>query len=181
MTIGDKRESRRDPVEAMTEMFDNFQNFARRAEKTEDNSVKYRLNLLWIHATAAILIAPLFAAIGQHGMAGPTFALMRQLPGAPGSIAVVLGTGGFVLGVGCVLRNKKMEIVGLILLAFWYLIIVSTFAGAVVLWYLDGSDPVKIPALYAPVLYLHFAVIMIAHMTNLIRAYRVDERFGPQI
>ncbi len=171
-------EVKRDPVSVMTEMFDSFENFARKAGATEHNAVSYRLNLLWIHATAAILIAPLFAAIGQGGMAGPSFEFMRQIPGAPGSVALILGIGGFILGLGCVLRHKRLEIVGLIGLTCWHLLIVTTFGAAVVGWYLDGSPPTRVPAIYAPVLYAHFAVIMVAHMINLIRAQRVDERYG---
>lgn len=174
------KKPRRDPIEVMSEMFDNFENYARRAEVSEHNSVSYRLNLLWIHATAAILIAPLFAATGRNGMRAPSFQVLLTIPGAPGSIALILGVSGFILGVGCVLRHKKMEIVGLFGLVFWYLIIVFSFGGAVVNWYVAGSSPNAVPSLYAPVLYLHFAVIMVAHMVNLIRARRLDRRFGDE-
>lgn len=169
---------RRDPVEVMTEMFDSFKTYADRSQQSETNSVKYRLNLLWIHATAALLIAPLFAAIGQGGMKGPSFEVMRHIPGAPGSVAVIIGLSGFILGLGCVLRAKKMEIAGLVGLTIWYLLIVTTFGGAVLHWFADGSPKDRVPALYSPVLYGHFAVIMIAHMINLIRARRIDERYG---
>lgn len=177
MALGDGK-TRRDPVEVMSEMFDSFETYARKAEVTEHNSVSYRLNLLWIHATAAILIAPLFAANRANIQISPSFKYLRLIPGAPGSVALILGISGFILGIGCVLRMKKMEIVGLCGLALWYLIIVFSFGGAVVNWYLAGSPVGQSPALYAPVLYLHFAVIMVAHMLNLVRARRVDERFG---
>lgn len=166
----------RDAVDVMSELVDGFQGYVKKSELGESRARDYRSNLLWVHATAAMLIAPLFASIGKQGMSGPTFDIMRLIPGAPMSVATVLGFGGFILGLGCVLRSRKLEIAGLIGLAVWYVLIAVSFGGAVVSWYIDGSPPDRQPSLYSPVLYAHFAIIMAVHMSTLVRAYRDDRK-----
>lgn len=160
-----------DPIEVMTEIVDGFAHYVDSAERQVREGRKYRVNLLWVHAVAALLMAPAFAGLGRSGMVGATWIYLRHVPGAPYSIAICLGIGGLVLGIGCLRLDRKMEAVGLLFLAAFYLTIAVGFGLANVAWY-RGLIPGPKPAPYAPVLYLHLTVIMAVHINTLLRLIR---------
>jgi hypothetical protein len=152
----------------MLDVVNGFEKFVTRASSSEGKSLRYRANLLWVHALAAMTMAPLFSATGKEGMLSPNFEILRQFPGAPVSIAVFLGAGGLVLGLGCVLNVRRMEITGLIaLMGFYLLLAISFLASGIRYFLLDLSGPK--PAIYAPVVYLHLSIIMAVHMSTLVR------------
>lgn len=159
-----------DRADVMADLLDGFTVYVHGAEKGLTNAGKYRSNLLWVHSVAALLIAPLLVATGREGIQGPAFALLRQLPGMPGSVASLIGTGGFVLGVGAILGSRPVQIVGLSLLGVFYATLALGFSGAIWLYFTDGLTAK--PTLYAPVLYLHLTVIMFVHMAGLLRRGR---------
>jgi hypothetical protein len=163
-TGGDKRI---DPVDAMLEVVKGFETFVDRSRVREGRSTRYRANLLWVHALAAMTMAPLFAA-SRAGMNTPNFTFLLMLPGAPLSVALMLGTGGLILGMGCVLDARRLEIAGLIALATFYLTLSMSFAIAAIAFYLSDS-PGPRPAIYSPILYLHMTIIMAVHMSTLVR------------
>ena len=154
-------------ADVMADLLDGFTSYVHGAEKGLRNAGRYRSNLLWVHAVAALLIAPLFAATGRVALADPSFEVLRHIPGTPGSLANIIGLGGFVLGVGGILDDRIVQIIGLTLLGVFYATLAVTFAGAI-LFYLTGQLTVK-PILYQPVLYLHLTVIMIVHVAGLLR------------
>ncbi|MEU3452194.1 hypothetical protein ABZ671_00925 [Micromonospora sp. NPDC006766] len=131
-----------------------------------------RLSLLHLHAAAAAVVAPLFASIGQAGMQGPSWTIIRHIPAAPYSLAVLLGVGGVILGVATWFRHRSAEMVGLGLLLAWYVIIAGSFGGAVLLWLADGSPPGPRPPAYPAGVYAHLAVIMAVHLRTLWRMRR---------
>lgn len=163
---------KRDPIDALSDMVEDFSIYVKGAEVEHRESIRYRLNLLWVHAFFALLIAPLFAL---STLAGGSFAVMRAIPGAPHTLAAFLLVGGMVLGYGCVFRRKMVEIVGLILLAIWYAILALSFLAAIVVYFMDGALAAFPPTYYAPVLYLHLSTIMAVHMSTLARRLRADK------
>lgn len=175
----DDEEQRRELADAaaaldrMTDVVDSFETYVIYAASREEHGTQYRLNLLWIHAFAALLIAPLMSATGRDGMSGPSFVVVRQIPGTPYSLSALLGIGGVILGLGCVFRAKRVEVVGLCLLMIFYLTLAVSFAALPIMWLGDRTS-VK-PPMYAPVVYCHLAVIMSVHMWALV-VRRRDER-----
>ncbi|MFC8617756.1 hypothetical protein ACFT9M_15275 [Micromonospora purpureochromogenes] len=92
------------------------------ARRSESN----RLSLLHLHAAAACYIAPGFALISEAPRQTPTFALVRLIPGAPVSLAVLFGVGGLILGIATIRRRPRWEIAGLSLMLAWYVIVAGT-------------------------------------------------------
>lgn len=158
----------RDPHDLLADLLDQVGGVQRRLRRT----ARYRSDLLWVHTAAALLIAPLMAATGQDGMTGPAWTLTRQLPGAPVSLAALIGVAGFVLGCGQILADRRVQAAGLILLAVFYAVLAVSFAGAVILW--DTGRLAPKPALYTPVLYVHLTVIMLVHIAGRLRPRRQD-------
>lgn len=151
-----------DPVDALVDVVDGFAKYVSESEKSMREAARYRGSLLWVHALAATLMAPLFGYTGRDGMVGPAFAFLRTIPGSPASVAVILGVGGFILGMGSVIGLKRTTIVGLGILAFWYCLVGISFMVPI-FRYAAGLTPAK-PTLYAPVLYLHLTIIMAVHI-----------------
>jgi len=155
-------------VDQMMAVVDDLETYVWTTHWRERNGTRYRLNLLWLHAGAALVMAPLLSATGPDGLTGPSFAFLRELPGTPYSLATILGLGGLVLGWGCIFRHKTTEMVGLALLAVFYLIVGVSFAVPPIEWLIERG-PVKPPS-YSPILYAHLALIMVAHIRGLIFA-----------
>lgn len=162
-----------DAVEQMMEVLDGFEQYVVYAADRDQHGTRYRLNLLWIHAFAALLVAPALSLTGRDGMTGPSFAFLRTLPGTPYSLSTVIGLGGLILGMGCVFRHKIIEQVGLSLLFLFYLCMTISLAVPALDWLVHGG-PVK-PPMYGPVIYLHLTVIMAVHVWALMIRVR-DER-----
>lgn len=168
-----------DAVDVMVEVVDGFAEYVLTTERRDARWVHYRANLLWVHSFAALVMAPLFAAIGEVGMRGTSFAVLRTLPGTPLSLAVVLGVGGLVLGLGCVFVSRRVQIAGLLGLLVFYMTLSISFGAASIQFVANGPIPgaMGVPAYYAPIVYLHISIIMAVHMTTLI-ASRVRSRRG---
>jgi hypothetical protein len=170
MTVA-PRMQQQDPIEMFTDLMDGFTEYVLRTSEQAVESRRYRLNLLWIHSLYALLMGPAFIALGQDGMAGTAWTHLRELPGSPTSIGMLLIVGGFILGVGCIMLNRKIETVGLIFLTAFYLTICVGFGVATVQWYIGAIEGAK-PAPYAPILYAHFTTIMGLHFWTLVKIIR---------
>jgi hypothetical protein len=162
-----------DAVDQMADIVDGFEQYVVRAASREHHGNQYRVNLLWVHAVAALMIAPLLSATGRGGLTGPTFAFLRTLPGTPYSLSTILGTGGFILGIGCVFRHKIIEAVGLVGLLIFYLVLAVSFAVPPLRW-LAHSGSVK-PPFYSPIVYVHLAVVMAMHIYALLVRNRDEQ------
>lgn len=149
-------------VDRMMDVVDGFEAYVVHAADRDRHGTRYRLNLLWIHSFAALIIAPLLSLTGRDGLTGPSFAFLRTLPGTPYSLSALLGFGGFVLGMGCIFRFKRVEQVGLALLMMFYLLL-GVSLTVPPLQYAFGDATIK-PPLYSPVVYAHLAVIMAVHI-----------------
>lgn len=156
-------------VDQMIAVVDDLEMYVWTTHWRDRHGVRYRLNLLWLHALAALLMAPLLSLTGRDGLTGASFAFMRTLPGAPYSLAAALGAGGLILGWGCIFRAKRTEMVGLAVLAVFYLLFAVSFAVPPIQWLCDHGPK---PPMYAPILYLHLTLIMLAHIRGLILARR---------
>lgn len=170
MTVMQQRAA--DPIDAFTDLMDGFSEYIIRAGDQVQHGRQYRLNLLWIHALFALLMGPTFMALGRNGMTSAAWFYLRSVPGAPASIGAVLVVGGFILGTGCVLRNRVVECVGLVAVAAFYLTIAVGFGAANIHWYTSDTPIGPKPASYAPLLYLHLVVIMCLHLWTLIGVIR---------
>lgn len=160
-------------VDEMMTVVDGFEAYVINAAGRDRSGVRYRLNLLWIHAFCALMIAPLMSLTGRDGLNGPSFAFLRTLPGTPYSLSALIGAGGLVLGLGCIFRAKRVESVGLALLMLFYASLSVSFAVPGIQW-LTEMSPVK-PPLYGPVVYGHLTVIMAVHIWALM-VRRREER-----
>lgn len=161
----------RDPIDVMVDIMDGFSEYVLRTEEAVLRGRRYRLNLLWVHAVYALLMGPAFMSLGPAGVASTAFTHLRQIPGSYISVGGTLTVGGFILGIGCILRNRRVEQFGLVLLIGFYFTICVIFSWANIDWYTGRIGGNK-PAPYAPVLYAHLTTIMIIHwwtLRNLLR------------
>jgi hypothetical protein len=160
-----------DPIEFMTEIMDGFSEYVLRTEEAVTEGRRYRLNLLWVHSLYALLMGPAFMALGAQGMAAPQWVLIRQIPGAPVTIGMLLIVGGFVLGVGCINKDRHVESIGLIFLSAFYLLLCVGFTWGLGAWMFGYTHGPK-PAPYAPILYAHLTTIMAIHFWTLRKMLR---------
>lgn len=159
------------PVDRLADLIDALDDHVRAAESTVRRSEGNRIGILYVHALFAVAIGPAFAAIGKHGMAGPIWRAMRDIPGAPYSLGAVMFTGGVILTIATTLRNRAWEIIGLIMLVVWYGTVAVTFGASIALWLVGGRTGTQ-PGFYAPLVYLHFMAIMLVHCWTLRRMMR---------
>ncbi len=163
------------PVDRLADLIDALDDHVHAAERAVRRSEGNRIGILYVHAVYALLIAPAFAAIGEEGMAGPIWAVLRLLPGAPYSLAAVMFTGGVILSVATTLRNRVWELVGLLLLMIWYAVVAGSFGTAMLVWVATGGTGPR-PAPYAPLVYSHFLTIMLVHCWTLRKMIRSSAR-----
>lgn len=161
-------------VDIMIDVVDGLEEYVIISADTETHGTRYRLNLLWIHAIAAVTMAPLLMYTGKDGLNGPSLSFIADLPGSPLSIALMLWVGGLILGMGAVFRAKRTEMVGLCFLATFYILFAVSLAVPPIRW-LAGDGGMK-PAFYAPILYGHMATIMAVHIWGLVMRRRDDAR-----
>lgn len=164
-----------DTIDALARTLDALDDHLRLSDATVRREQRNRLGLLHVHAAAAVVIAPLFAALGPDGMTGATWAVARLIPGAPYTLAALLMVGGVILGTATWYRRVGWELVGLWVLMSWYAIIAVSFGGAVLLWFADGRPPQR-PSFYAPAVYAHVGVILWVHRMTLVRIRRGQRR-----
>jgi hypothetical protein len=160
-----------DRIDALARTLDALDEHLQVSDATVRRSEKNRLSLLHVHAVFAVAIAPLFAALGQDGMRGPSWVVIRLIPGAPYTLAALLGIGGVILGVATWYRAVVWETAALWVLMAWYALIAVSFAGAVLLWLADGASGQR-PSFYAGVVYAHVFVILGVHQRTLVKIRR---------
>lgn len=166
MSRGDEQ-----PFDALAHALDALDNRIQTSDATVRRSERNRLSLLHVHALFAVIIAPLFALLGRDGMNGPSWIIARLIPGAPYTLAVLLGIGGVILGVATWYRRVGWELIGLWVLMSWYTIIAVSFAGAL-LWWLTGGQSGPRPSPYPAAVYTHVCVILGIHQMTLVRIRR---------
>lgn len=166
-----------DPVAALADLIDAMDDHVRTSEAAQRRSEGNRISILYVHALFALMIAPAFAAYGREAMTGPIWVLIRSLPGTPGTLALIMFLGGLILAIATTLRDRIWEMVGLGFLIVWYGTISFSFSVAVLVWILEGGNGPK-PGLYAPLVYGHFAVIMLVHCHTLRRMMMASGRRG---
>lgn len=130
---------------------------------------KNRLGLLLVHGVFALAVAPGFAyQLSQpHGMDSASFAPFRHIPGAPYTLAFILGLGGAILIPATIARHRMWEMTGLVLLMAWYGAMALCFAVAFLPWAYGTADPAAMPSTYASQVYFHFLTIMAVHVRTL--------------
>lgn len=161
------------PTTRLADLIDALDEHIRAADMTVRRSEGNRIGILYVHALFAVAIGPAFAAIGRHGMNGPIWRAMRDIPGAPYSLGAIMFLGGVVLTIATTLRSRVWEIIGLCMLVVWYCTVAVTFAASIFLWVLsDRSGPQ--PGFYAPLVYFHFMAIMLVHCWTLRKMIRSD-------
>jgi hypothetical protein len=165
-----------DPVNRLATWLSVIDITSRETEGKLKTSETNRLNMLVIHGVAALLVAPGFAAqlAAPGGMDSPSFAVLRHIPGTPYGLAFILGLGGAILVPATLARSREWELVGLALLATWYLTLAVALAAAFIPWAYAGRDPHTRPSLFGVQLYLHFTAVMIVHSLTIIRKMRRD-------
>lgn len=161
------------PANRLADLIDALDMHVRAADSSIRRSEGNRIGILYVHALFAVMIGPAFAAIGKNGMAGPIWRAMRDFPGAPYSLGMVMFAGGVILTIATTLRNRPWEIVGLVLLVFWYCTVAVTFGASIVLWFVEGRTGQQ-PGFYAPLVYCHFMAIMLVHCWTLRKMMRSD-------
>lgn len=140
-----------------------------RLRRNESN----RINMLLVHAVAAMLIAPAFAA-SRHSMTGPNWEYLQKIPGFPYTFAAVFWVSGLILLPATLHRNRRWEIAGLALIGYWYLALSVGFMIPAVRFLYEllthrhragGAEP----SFYAWCVYMHLTVIMRVHIHTLWR------------
>jgi hypothetical protein len=172
-------EQRPDTFAALHGVLSSIGGEARRQGRSLAQNEHNRIGLLVVHALVAIVVAPLFVAT-DGAFVGPTWDLIKTIPGFPYTFIAPLWLGGLILLPATFGRRVRWEIAGLVLIYLWYLAMALGFAFPVVGWvvdagfatYRDQPLPAKKPSLYAPVVYAHLAVIMRVHIFTLIRIRR---------
>lgn len=164
-----------DPLARTLHALDALDSHLQASDATVRRSESNRLSLLHVHALFAMLIAPLFALLGRDGMTGPSWTIARQIPGAPYTLAALLGIGGVILGVATWYRHVGWELVGLWVLMSWYTIIAVSFAGALLWWLADGRPDPR-PSPYPAAVYTHVCVILGIHQMTLVRIRRARRK-----
>lgn len=164
-----------DPVAALGVLLDEWDVTATATAGRLHKNERNRLGLLVVHGVAALAIGPLFAA-SAPAFTGPSWELLRHLPGFPYTLAALIFTGGVVLLPSTIARRRGVEMVGLALLAAWYTTLAVGFAAPAARWTYHALPAVITgsplpaggrPSLYAWAVYGHLAVIMAVHLATL--------------
>lgn len=163
-----------DPVAALAEWLAAVDVAGRDSAHRLRRSERNRIGLLLVHGMFALVVAPLFAAqLGAPGgMSSPSFALLRAVPGAPYSLAFLLGLGGAILVPATIARHRPWEMTGLGLLIAWYGLLAAALLLAFIPWAMAGSPSASRPSLFGPAFYAHFATIMAVHLRTLWHLHR---------
>ncbi len=141
-----------------------------------------RLNLLVVHALAAIGIGTLFM-LSADALRGPAWSFISYLPGFPITFGLPLTAAGLLLLPATLARQKLLERIGLYLIYFWYLALAIGFFVPSFKWVWAATGPLLAgdplppgqPGLYAWVVYLHLAVIMRVHLWTLSRLSKYEK------
>ncbi len=166
---------REDALDALAETLDALDEHLKVSDATVRRSEANRLTILHCHALFAMVVGPLFASIGARGISGPTFAVVRLIPGTPYSVGSLLAAGGLILAVATWFRAVRWEMVALWIVLSWYAIISLSFGAAVFLWLGGGMPDEAKPSVYAPFVYAHVGVVLAVHLATL-RKIRRQQR-----
>lgn len=157
-------------VEALARTLESLDAHIRKADDGVRRATRYRLSILHLHAAFAVYIGMQFATLTPEQTSGPTWILIRNVPGMPVLPASVLFIGGVILGTATWRRVLVWEMVGLSMLLLWYVLIAVSFGGALLWWQLGWLPPGTVrPAPYAHGVYAHLACMMVVHLVVLLR------------
>lgn len=166
-----------DPVTSLAALLNALDTDRKAARATAKRDESDRLRILMVHGLFALVVAPLFLVYSTtNGLTSASWTLLRSIPGAPHTVAAWLFTAGILVMLGSAAKVRRLAAAGLVLMAGWYLSFASTFTYAVWLWWHNGADPSKMPALYAGPAYAHFSVLV---ALQLITALRTKVRSEP--
>ncbi len=177
MATADDRQQ--DPIADLAMALTALDRYASRAGTSLRRNEHNRIGLLYVHAIAALLVAPLF--IASSGLfQSPSWSFMRLIPGFPWSFSVLLLTGGLILLPATIARIRALEMVALSLLSIWYTLLAIGFFIPAVGWGAEALPAVVAgeplpkgqPGLYAWAVYGHLSVIMRVHLWTLWRMER---------
>ena len=166
-------------VDQLTDLLDGIEQRVTERHRIADLDERNRLTLLFGHAIFAMLVVPGFALLSKSGMSGPSFIIIRTVPGAPFSLAAWIGLAGFVLAVATIHRTRRGEFYALIALCAWYVMFSVSLMAAIAVWMAPAVEVGGItgfvghlewgrgPAIYAPIVYAHLAYAMGGHIRTL--------------
>jgi hypothetical protein len=135
------------------------------AQILAERADRAREGLLYVHGSAALVLAPLFASSSAGVKASASFSALLYIPAFPASAAAVLAAGGATLLIGVHRRLHRTTQVGLALMFAFYLTIALGFAITIADHLFRPHDTV--PTLYGPVIYAHLALTMGWHIHSI--------------
>lgn len=166
-------------VEQLTELLDGIEHRVNSTQRIAVLDERNRITLLFGHAIFAMLVVPGFILLSRTGMSSPSFVVLRYIPGAPYSLAGLIGVAGLVLAISTYHRNRHGEFYALGGLLIWYAMFSVSLIAAIAVWvtpaievggfagFTKHLDWRRAPAIYAPVVYAHLAYAMGGHMRTL--------------
>lgn len=168
-----------DPIADLAATLAALDQHTHRAGSALRRNERNRIGLLYVHAIAALTIAPLFVA-SQQVFGSPSWAFLRLIPGFPWTFSALLLVGGLILLPSTIARIRPLEMVALSLLSMWYTILAVGFLLPAVQWGAEAlpaiaaGDPAPSgqPGLYGWAVYGHLSVIMRVHLFTLWRMER---------
>lgn len=162
-----------DKINQLAQALDSVDVHVRAVDATAKREHRNRLNMLHLHAAAAIVVGALFMTMPASSMTATNWIVINMIPGTARSLGLLLLIGGLILGPATHTRNLRWEKIGLWLILLWYATIAFSFGTAAML-YLAGAIPgAAAPAFYAPMVYLHLTLVMVVHLLTLNRMTRL--------
>lgn len=165
-------------VAQLAETLVRMQGTSRVEAQSLRSNEKNRLNMLIVHAIAAIVIAPLFV-LSKPIMKGPLWDLiLNKIPYFPYCFGCLLFIGGMILLPASLMRLRMAELFGLSLISLWYTMLAIGFGWPAVLslhrWLAHEPQPPGALSVYAWAVYGHLAVVMRVHMYTVWKMMRRD-------
>lgn len=174
----------------LSKLLDGIQERVHTSQRIARIDERSRLTLLFGHAIFAMLVVPGFALLSQTGMSSPSFVVLRNIPGAPYTLATWIGLAGVALAVAALYQHRLGEFWSLGALLLWYAMFSVSLIAAIAVWAAPAIEAGGVahftahldwrhgPALYAPVVYAHLAYAMGGHMRTLWKLGLTTDRAG---